>query len=285
MAGTTIRCLVDSRVRRRGAYGHELQLPYQRSSTRLSLARSAATAAPSALNSVVGHARAAAYREHHLGAGPVGDHPHRDVNDLTRFQREVVIEHPEVVPRGEGEADAFRRGVHEPLPVDLRNGIPQYPEPIAADWPGSRRRRIPRSAGRSMRSLMCQDSEVMPPSCRMPPPPGLSETDMSVFNPGAESRPSGARRRRRVRRHFGRRLPSRLAVGAECCLEGRGRVRGITVRLIGYVQRQGPAAGVPEDRRAGSIGLDPGRHLGHEVRVVAPASVLAAALRVPTRAG
>lgn len=36
-----------------------------------------------------------------------------------------MIEHPKVVPWGEGEANAFRRGVDEPLPVDFLNGIPQ----------------------------------------------------------------------------------------------------------------------------------------------------------------
>src|SRR6202043_3289386 len=130
--------------------------------------------------------------------------------------------------------------------------------------------------------LTCQDSEVMPPSCRMPPPPGLNETDMSAFNPGGESRPSGARRRR-VRRHYGRRLPSRLAAGAECCLEGRGRGRGVTVRVIRYVQRQGSAAVIPEELRARGIGFDPVRHLGHEVGIVAPAVVLAGGHEAPLR--
>src|ERR1700733_14878119 len=68
---------------------------------------------------------------------------------------------------------------------------------------------------------------------------------------------------------------------AERGLEGCRRVRDIAVRVIWYVQWQGAAAVVPEDHRAGGVGLDPVRHLGHKVRVVASAAVLTAGLKSP----
>src|SRR5689334_22804536 len=64
----------------------------------------------------------------------------------------------------------------------------------------------------------------------------------------------------------------RSNAAAERGLEDRGRVLGGTVGVVRYVQWQGSAAVVPEDHRAGGVGLDPGRHLGHEVGVVAAAS-------------
>ncbi|MGH3246068.1 MAG: Type 1 glutamine amidotransferase-like domain-containing protein [Trebonia sp.] len=77
------------------------------------------------------------------------------------------------------------------------------------------------------------------------------------------------------------RLAARLSGGAEGGLEGFSGGRHLTVGVIRYVQWQGSAAGVPEERRARGIGLDPVRHVGHKVGVVAPAGVLAGALESP----
>jgi cell wall-associated NlpC family hydrolase len=55
--------------------------------------------------------------------------------------------------------------------------------------------------------------------------------------------------------------------------EGRGRARGAAGGVVRDVEWQRAAAVVPEDHRAAGVGLDPVRHLGDEVRVVAAAGV------------
>src|SRR6266446_6204927 len=74
---------------------------------------------------LIAHTREPAQREHHLTAASVGNHPHRVVNDLTRGQRDVVIEDTVFIALNEREADPAHRGLHEPSLTYLLDGAPE----------------------------------------------------------------------------------------------------------------------------------------------------------------
>ena len=79
---------------------------------------------------LIAHTREPAQREHHLTAASVGNHPHRVVNDLTRRQRDVVIEDTEFIALNEGEADPAHRGLHEPSLTYLLDGAAEPRGPL-----------------------------------------------------------------------------------------------------------------------------------------------------------
>ena len=83
-----------------------------------------------ALELLVAHTWESAEREDHLRAASVGNDPYRVIDDLTRGQRDVMIEDSVFIPRGEGETDPSHRGVHEPSAIDLFDRTPEPRSPL-----------------------------------------------------------------------------------------------------------------------------------------------------------
>jgi hypothetical protein len=83
-----------------------------------------------ALELLVAHTWESAEREDHLRAASVRNYPYRVIDDLTRGQRDVVIEDSVFIPRGEGDANPSHRGLHEPAAIDLLDRTPEPGSPL-----------------------------------------------------------------------------------------------------------------------------------------------------------